>query len=122
MRKAFSPQYQNVILIFNLLLGDFVQSIGFGLDSVWLLRLKVVLGPVCDIQGTLIQTGDMVGSLFVMSIAVHTFTYLVLRKSVSKTVFCLWVTLLWAISLMTGIGLPLIFNAYQVRGDFYWTL
>lgn len=122
MRRHFTPQYQNVILIFNLLLGDFIQSVGFGLDSTWLLQRKVYLGAACDMQGTLIQVGDMVGSLFVMSIAVHTFTYVVLRKSISKVTFISWVMTAWIISLVSGIGLPLIVKSYRDDGEYYWTL
>lgn len=122
IRREFTPQYQNVILIFNLLLGDFIQSVGFGLDATWLLQRRVVLGSVCNLQGTLIQTGDMLGSSFVMSIAVHTFIYVVLKRSISKLVFVVWIILIWLLSLLSGIGLPLILHAYSFDKPHYWTL
>lgn len=90
MRRSFSPQYQSIFLIFNLLLGDLLQSTGFGIDFLWLVQHKVLLNALCETQGTLIQIGDIASSSFVTTIAVHSFACLVMRKEVCKAYFFAW--------------------------------
>lgn len=122
MRRSFSPQYQSNLLIFNLLLGDLLQSTGFGIDFLWLVQRKVLLNALCEVQGTLIQIGDIASSSFVTTIAVHSFACLVMRKQVGKAYFFAWVGFVWFLSVFTGIGMPTIFKAYWNKSEYYWTL
>lgn len=88
---------QVFVLIYNLLLADFQQSIAFIISFYWLSHNKIVgPSPWCSAQGWFIQIGDTSSGLWVFSIGLHTFVNLVLRKIVSQRVFFAWVCGVWA--------------------------
>lgn len=102
---------QIFILIFNLLLADFQQALSFLIAFYWLHHDKLV-GPsnICFAQGWLIQIGDLSSGIWVLSIAVHTFTGLVLQKTIPFRAFVGGVLAIWMFCLiLTAIG-PIMHN------------
>jgi hypothetical protein len=72
--KTYIGYNQYVILIYNLLLADFQQALGFLLSMQWLIQDSIHAPSVsCFLQGWWLQVGDPSSGLFVLAIAVHTF-------------------------------------------------
>ena len=97
---------QIFVLIYNLLLADFQQALSFLFAFHWLAQNRLV-GPTtaCFAQGWLIQIGDISSGLWVLSIGVHTFVNLVLKKSIPMKIFIAWVVSLWMFCLvLTAVG------------------
>ena len=122
LKRHCTPQYHGVVLIFQLLLGDFIQALGFGINANWLTTRKLHLGHICDLQGTLIQTGDLLGALFVSTIALHTFSCVIAHRQISEGLFWSWIAGVWFIAMMTGIGAPALSSTFGIKGEHYWTL
>ncbi|KAK1991407.1 integral membrane protein [Colletotrichum falcatum] len=65
---------QFLILIYNLLLADIQQSIAFSLNASWLRRDAIAVeSTTCWAQGWFVSTGDLASSVFISTIAVHTY-------------------------------------------------
>lgn len=90
-RKGYEvPLYKNqyIILIYSLVLADFQLDLGFFLDVAWI-EQHAIISPssTCWAQGWLVNIGDLGSGFFVLAIAVHTFTSVVLgRKLALRTV------------------------------------
>jgi hypothetical protein len=73
-----NPPNQFLILIFNLLLADMHQGVAFFLNAEWLrLNAVDVDSPTCFAQGLFISTGDLASSMFITTIAFHTYLSIV---------------------------------------------
>ena len=97
---------QIFVLIYNLLIADFQQALSFLFAFHWVSENRLV-GPTnaCFAQGWLIQIGDVSSGLWVLSIGIHTFVNLVLKKSIPMKAFVAWVISLWAFCLiLTAVG------------------
>ena len=97
---------QIFVLIYNLLIADFQQALSFLFSFHWVSENRLV-GPTnaCFAQGWLIQIGDVSSGLWVLSIGIHTFVNLVLKKSIPMKAFVAWVISLWAFCLiLTAVG------------------
>lgn len=71
-RSLTTNQY--IVLIYNLILADFLQALGFVLCTCWIPQDAIKTGSAaCILQGLLIQAGDPGSGLFVLTIAAHTF-------------------------------------------------
>ena len=69
---------QFLILIFNLVLADFQQSIAFMLNVEWLRRDAIAVGTsTCWAQGWFVSTGDLSSGLFTLAIALHSYADIV---------------------------------------------
>lgn len=104
---------QNVILIYQLILADLQQSIGFVLSFHWISQNKIV-GPsgVCFTQGWFIEIGDIASGFFVLSIAFHTYISVVYGRRIPYRWFIAWIISVWAVSLLlTALG-PLTLGRY----------
>lgn len=122
IKYIFCKQHQMVTLLFNLFLGDLVQSIGFAFNYTWLARSRFLPNEFCVIQGTLVQIGDLASSGFVVSIALHTFARVYLNKVFDKNLFLSWIILVWLFSGFTGLGLPYILRSYSPSVGKYFGL
>ncbi|PHH90787.1 hypothetical protein CDD83_2636 [Cordyceps sp. RAO-2017] len=73
-RSKTPPPNQFLVLIYNLLLADMHQSLAFLLNASWL-RADGIMArtPTCFVQGMLVSTGDLSSSMFISTIAVHTY-------------------------------------------------
>lgn len=96
-RRKRQPPNQFIILIFNLLLADMHQGVAFFLNAEWLRRDEILVHtPTCFAQGLFVSTGDLASSLFITTIAIHTYLSVVKRLMPSHrflyiTIACIWV-------------------------------
>lgn len=120
-REKVPPHFYSLFLVFNLLVGNAIESLAFVLNISWLAQDHIVLGNFCTAQGMILQVGDMLGSAFTTAIAIQTFMALVLRQTASKTVFWSFVSFVWFFSIFLGAPMPAI-DAYFKPGTDYYTL
>jgi hypothetical protein len=71
--KGYAGYNQYIILIYNLLLADLQQSIGFSISIHWLC-LGEILAPTtpCFMQAWFMHLGDVASGFFVLAMAIHT--------------------------------------------------
>ncbi|KAA8642070.1 hypothetical protein EYZ11_010649 [Aspergillus tanneri] len=87
---------QYVVLIYNLVLADFQQSIAFLLCIKWIAEDKIeASSAACFLQGFWLQVGDPSSGLFVLAIAFHTFLLVTMGHKLSHRVFVSGVVGLW---------------------------
>ncbi|EPQ65674.1 Bgt-3780 [Blumeria graminis f. sp. tritici] len=101
-----AARIQVFLLIYNLFIADIIQASSF-VTSFWWISQNKLIGPnlVCDIQGLLIQIGDVASGLWALAIAIHTFVNIVGQKTVSHRTFITLVASLWVfIIILAGIG------------------
>lgn len=95
---------QYVFLIFNLLLVDFQQALGFMMCLVWAAKGKVEYHTAaCVLQGWLVQTADPGSGLFVLAIAVHTGAAVLRGRQLSFPAFLCCVIALWGFIITLGV-------------------
>jgi len=114
---------QFIILIFNLIWADLLQSLAFMLNVEWLRTGSVDVGTrLCFLQGTLVSTGDLSSGVWCFAIALHTFASVVLDYRMKPRPFYLTMLLLWVwINGISWIGPALYPHHYYVRtGVWCW--
>ncbi|KAK2755584.1 hypothetical protein FQN54_006524 [Arachnomyces sp. PD_36] len=95
--KRYMGYNQYIILIYNLLLADFQQAIGFFLSIVWVAKDSIhAPSATCFIQGWTLQIGDPASGMFVLTIAVHTFFMVFMGKRISHRMFVGCLVASWA--------------------------
>lgn len=88
---------QYIILIYNLVLADFQQSLAFLICLKWIIQDKIKAGTAaCFLQGLWLQIGDPGSGLFVLAIAFHTFLLVVWGRKMPYKVFVAFVCSVWA--------------------------
>lgn len=88
---------QYIILIYNLVLADFQQSLAFLICLKWIIEDKIKAGTAaCFLQGLWLQVGDPGSGLFVLAIAFHTFLLVVWGRKMPYKVFVSFVCGVWA--------------------------
>ncbi|KAJ5915569.1 hypothetical protein N7466_011502 [Penicillium verhagenii] len=88
---------QYIILIYNLVLADFQQSLAFLICLKWIATDKIKSGTAaCFLQGLWLQIGDPGSGLFVLAIAIHTFLLVVWGRKMSYRTFIMFVCGVWA--------------------------
>ncbi|KAJ5092011.1 hypothetical protein NUU61_006881 [Penicillium alfredii] len=88
---------QYIILIYNLILADLVQSLAFILCVKWIIKNKIQSGTAeCFLQGLWLQIGDPGSGLFVLAIAFHTFLLVVCGCKMPYKAFVAFVIGVWA--------------------------
>lgn len=100
---------QPLILVYQLLWADFLQSLGFLISFHWAAGRQIT-GPsgVCFAQGWLIQLGDVASAFFVLAIAVHTTAQVILSRSVSYRVLIYGIVGIWVFALLLTALAPII--------------
>jgi hypothetical protein len=104
--QAFVGYNQYVILIYNLLLADFQQSLSFLITLNWL-KIGGMESPstVCFTQAWLLNMGDVSSGFFVFAIALHTWYSVVLGRKLNYAVFTTSILGIWAAAfLLTVMG------------------
>lgn len=102
---------QYVVLIYNLLLADMLQSLAFILSVKWVAEKQILAtAPACYAQGLLLQIGDPGSGLFVFAISVHTFLLVSMRRKLPYRVFVAIVVGLWAFIVLLVILPPALFG------------
>lgn len=113
--KRYIGYNQYIILIYNLVLADFLQSLAFLLCVKWIVTDKIESGTAaCFLQGLWLQIGDPGSGLFVLAIAFHTFLLVVWGRKMSYRVFVAFVCGVWAF-----IALIVIIPLAMYGGDVY---
>jgi hypothetical protein len=96
---------QFLILIFNLLLADFQQSIAFMLNVEWLRRDSIAVGTsTCWAQGWFVSTGDLSSGLFTLAIALHSYADIVHDFRLSHRLFMSVIASLWIFNYLLAIA------------------
>ncbi|PGH29721.1 hypothetical protein GX50_07535 [[Emmonsia] crescens] len=103
-RKYYSTYIgynQYIVLIYNLLLADFQQAVGFLLGLHWAKTNRISSqSSLCFAQGWLLQIGDPSSGLFVFAIAVHTFAMVLMGRKLSHRWFIACVCGVWAFAVI----------------------
>lgn len=96
---------QFLILIFNLILADFQQSIAFMLNVEWLYRDAIAVGTTtCWAQGWFVSTGDLSSGLFTLAIALHSYADIVHDFRLAHRVFMAVIASLWVFNYLLAIA------------------
>jgi hypothetical protein len=105
-RYAKNPLGYNqcVLLIYNLLIADFQQSLAFSLNIYWIANNSIHSpSPVCFLQGLWLQIGDTGSGLFALAIAVHTFLQVALGRKMGYRLFVAGVVSIWGFVIIMAI-------------------
>jgi hypothetical protein len=91
------PGYnQYIILIYNLLIADLIQSCAFSLNLYWIATNSIKSpSAVCVVQGLFVQLGDPGSGLFALAIAAHTFMQAVFGRKVEYKWFVTGILSIW---------------------------
>ncbi|KAK4181544.1 hypothetical protein QBC36DRAFT_227364 [Triangularia setosa] len=124
-RIKANPPNQFLVLIYNLLLADIMQAMGYFMSAQWLSLDGIFAGhPVCWAQGWFFLTGNLASSLFITTIAVHNYLGVVKRFRPPYHIFYLVIIGLW--SFVYGIALLGIIisrgstHFYSRAGEWCW--
>ncbi|KAF2467208.1 uncharacterized protein BDR25DRAFT_292249 [Lindgomyces ingoldianus] len=104
--KEYVGYNQYVLLIYNLLLADFQQSLAFSISFHWL-RIGKIVAPTgaCFAQAWFLHIGDISSGFFVLAIAIHTWLGVVKGYKLSYGAFVGSILGLWMLALaLTIIG------------------
>lgn len=94
--RRYLGHNQYIILIYNLLLADLQQSLGFIICIHWVRNDAIRAGTAaCFLQGLWLQVGDPGSGLFVMAIAAHTFMLVTFGRKIEHKWFVTAVIAVW---------------------------
>ncbi|KAJ4358403.1 uncharacterized protein N0V89_002985 [Didymosphaeria variabile] len=114
---------QYILLIFNLLIADFQQSIAFVITFHWL-KLQKILAPTapCFVQAWFLHLGDVASGFFVLAIAVHTWLGVVKGYRMRYGWLVVLIVGIWALAvLLTVLGPAMHGNRFFARaGGWCW--
>ncbi|EMR70687.1 putative integral membrane protein [Eutypa lata UCREL1] len=121
---SFIGRNQCIVLIYQLILADLLQALGFLISFHWA-SAREILGPdpVCFAQGWLIQLGDVASGFFVLAIALHTCCQVTLSRSIMQyRHFMASICGIWAFSLLLTALAPAIGGRYVFlrAGSWCW--
>ncbi|KAI0479409.1 G protein-coupled glucose receptor regulating Gpa2-domain-containing protein [Xylariaceae sp. FL0804] len=120
---SYIGRNQCVVLIYQLILADCLQSLGFLISFHWAAE-QAIWGPssACFAQGWLIQIGDVSSAFFVLAIALHTTLQVTMSKRISYQTFTAGVCSIWAVSLILTSLAPITGGRYVFMraGDWCW--
>ncbi|EJD44261.1 hypothetical protein AURDEDRAFT_114352, partial [Auricularia subglabra TFB-10046 SS5] len=106
------------VFVVCLFLSDFVQSISGMIQIRWAAHSRIDDGPTCTAQAVTLLAGDLGTCLWNAIVALHTFTTIVLRRSVPKSVVILLVVTGWTAVIIASIIGPLAIHN-STNGPFY---
>ncbi|KAI9929831.1 hypothetical protein ASPWEDRAFT_100207 [Aspergillus wentii DTO 134E9] len=102
--KRYIGYNQFVVLIYNLILADFLQGLGFIISLRWIATNSVKASdPACFLQGIWLQVGDPMSGLFVLAIAVHTFLSVSMGYQLEHRIFVASIVGLWVFGVLMVI-------------------
>ncbi|OTA99689.1 hypothetical protein M426DRAFT_324942 [Hypoxylon sp. CI-4A] len=112
---------QSVVLIYQLILADFIQSLGFLISFHWVAKREII-GPygTCFAQGWLIQLGDVASAFFVLAIAIHTTYQVLLSRSLSYKGFIYCVLGVWGLAVVLTSLAPIVGGRYVFQRAGVW--
>lgn len=102
--KRYIGYNQYIILIYNLVLADFQQSLAYLLCLRWIITNEIKSGTsTCFLQGLWLQVGNPGSGLSVLAIAFHTFLLVALGRKMSYTVFVAFICGVWGFVVVIAI-------------------
>ncbi|KAF2022323.1 hypothetical protein BU24DRAFT_417968 [Aaosphaeria arxii CBS 175.79] len=109
--KEYVGYNQYVILIYNLLLADLLQSIAFAISFHWM-RIGKILAPTvpCFIQAWCLHLGDVASGFFVLAIAIHTWLGVVKGYRMPYKWFVVGILGVWIVAVLLTILGPAMFG------------
>ena len=115
---------QYVVLIFSLLVGDWMQGMAFVISLHWI-QLDMIVAPTaaCFLQAFFLHLGDVSSGFGVLAIAVHTWISVVKGWRLRYRNFLACVLFLWVAAILLTIVGPLTFrNGYFFTraGNWCW--
>ncbi|KAF7187719.1 hypothetical protein HII31_11058 [Pseudocercospora fuligena] len=103
-RRSQGRANQFIILIFNLILADVLQSVAFVLNARHVLHDSVASGTtICRAQAWFVSTGDLASGLFTFAIATHSFVDIIFDYRLSHRSFMLTIIGLWSFNYLCAI-------------------
>ncbi|OJD15754.1 hypothetical protein AJ78_04011 [Emergomyces pasteurianus Ep9510] len=114
---------QLIVLVFNLLLADMIQSSANMITPHWLLTNEISIdSPACFAQGWLINIGDVASAMFVLAIAIHTFVNVVWRRALSHGLFVGSLVCIWTFCLLVTALVPSLYgkHVFGPAGAWCW--
>ncbi|KAI1073619.1 G protein-coupled glucose receptor regulating Gpa2-domain-containing protein [Whalleya microplaca] len=119
-RQQRKAPNQFLILVYNLFFADMHQATAFMLNISWLEKNEITVGtPTCWAQGWFVSTGDLAASLFISTIAIHSYITVVKGYKPPNWALYLTITLVWVFVYVMGIvGVASTNNGKEV-GGFY---
>ncbi|KAF2861479.1 hypothetical protein K470DRAFT_263622 [Piedraia hortae CBS 480.64] len=89
---------QFLILIYNLIFADMLQSVGFMLNSRWVsLDGVLVSDKACIAQGWFISVGNLSSGVFTLAIAIHLFADITFDYHLPQVTFLSCLAALWCL-------------------------
>jgi hypothetical protein len=101
-------------LVLNLILSDFIQSVGFMMSYNWLRIHAIKEGTYCDIQGFLINLGDVASGFWALVICLHTYMLVVHSYEYPHLVF-LAMIIIWPFNAVISALGYIIQQAYGIN-------
>jgi hypothetical protein len=94
--KEYLGYNQYILLIYNLLLADFQQSLAFLLNIYWISKNSIYSpSTVCFLQGLWLQLGDVGSGMFALTIAAYTFMQVILARKIEHRQFVTIIIGIW---------------------------
>ncbi|ODA78945.1 hypothetical protein RJ55_04535 [Drechmeria coniospora] len=114
------PPNQFLVLIYNLFLADMHQSLAFLLNAIWLRRDGILVGTsTCWSQGFFVSTGNLASSMFIMSIAIHTYMSVVEKRRPRQRFLYLSVVAIWLFVYLVSLLPVALTRNGEEHGGFY---
>ncbi|CAG8451650.1 9837_t:CDS:2 [Ambispora leptoticha] len=89
-------------LVLNMLFSDWLQSVGFIMSLYWISQGSVIPGMYCDLQGIIINIGDVSSAFWATAICLH--TYLAVVHSIEPRWFLqITMGLVWPINIFISV-------------------
>lgn len=110
------------IMFLNLVLADFFQALGFGMNYFWVANLDchtTTCQTTCTIQGVLIQLGDVASAFSNLMIAIQTFLILTFSWHLPNWIAWASLTLIWIPVFVLGLAAPTIMGNWSGPNPFY---
>lgn len=110
------------IMFMNLVLADFIQALGFGMNYFWVANLNcqsVGCQTTCTIQGVLIQLGDVASAFSNLMIAIQTFAILTFSWHLPKWITWASLALIWIPVFVLGLAAPSVMGNWSGPNPFY---
>ena len=113
--RSYIGYNQYIILIYNLVLADCIQSVGFLICLQWIVTDKIEAGTAaCFFQGLWLQMANPGSGLFVLAIAFHTFLLVVWGIKMPYKVFVAFVCGIWAFVIIIIVTIPLAIHGADI--------
>lgn len=106
---------QYVVLMYNLVLADFIQGLGFIVSLRWIATDSLHATDFsCFLQGIWLQIGDPMSGMFVLAIALHTFMHVSLGRQLGYRTFVAIIIGMWT------VGVTMVIIPIAMYGRYVW--